>query len=137
MDDYEAIRQLVARYNVAFDDLDVQGWVDCFTDDGFFERSNAGRSYSGSRELAELISEFPVQGRHVTTDFQIRVIGDEATMSCYLTYLDRANHHALAMFGVYADELRRVDGNWKFSSRRLKVDEQQVASQTVNVGKGD
>ena len=122
MDDYEAIRQLVARYNVAFDELDAEGWVDCFTEDGFFERSNAGRSYQGSDELRELISGFPVKGRHVTTDFQITVAGDRATMSCYLTYLDRANHHALAMFGVYDDELRKVEGSWKFSARRLKVD---------------
>ena len=36
MDDYEAIRQLVARYNGAFDELDVEGWADCFTNDGVF-----------------------------------------------------------------------------------------------------
>lgn len=122
MDDYEAIRQLVARYNVAFDTLDVAGWVACFTEDGFFERSNAGRAYEGSAQLAELISGFPVKGRHVTTDFQIQLDGDHATMSCYLTYLDRAHAHAVAMFGVYADELRRVNGEWKFSARRLEVD---------------
>lgn len=122
MDDYEAIRQLVARYNRAFDDLDDQGWVNCFTEDGFFERSNAGRSYQGSAELAELISGFPVTGRHVTTDFQISVEGDTARMSCYLTYLDRANNHSIAMFGVYADELVKVGGNWKFKSRLLEVD---------------
>lgn len=122
MDDYEAIRQLVARYNVAFDELDVEGWVNCFTEDGFFERSNAGRSYQGSEELRELLAGFPVKGRHVTTDFQIAVDGDHATMSCYLTYLDRAANHALMMFGVYADELRKVNGSWKFSTRRLEVD---------------
>ena len=122
MDDYEAIRQLVARYNLAFDDLDVAGWVACFTEDGFFERSNAGRAYQGSDELAELISEFPVKGRHVTTDFQITVNGDSAKLSCYLTYLDRANNHGIAMFGVYADELVKVAGDWKFRSRRLEVD---------------
>ncbi len=122
MDDYEEIRQLVARYNVAFDDLDVEGWVSCFTPDGFFERSNAGRSYQGRDQLAELISGFDIRGRHVTTDFQIQLNGDVATMSCYLMYLDRANHHAVAMFGVYDDELVKVDGSWKFASRKLEVD---------------
>lgn len=122
MEDYEEIRQLVARYNVAFDVIDVDGWVDCFTEDGFFERSNAGRSYKGREQLAELISGFDIKGRHVTTDFQIHVVGDTAKMSSYLTYLDRANHHAIAMFGVYADELKKVDGEWKFVSRRLEVD---------------
>ena len=58
MDDYEAIRQLTARYNFAFDNLDIEGWVNCFTEDAFFHRSNADRSYKGSDELTQLITEF-------------------------------------------------------------------------------
>lgn len=122
MDDYEAIRQLAARYNFAFDEGDVQGWVDCFTEDAFFERSNAGRSYRGSAELAELISGFPVSGRHVTSEFIITIDGDRAHQRCYLQYLDRENEHKLAMFGVYADELVKIAGQWKYSSRRLQVE---------------
>jgi ketosteroid isomerase-like protein len=124
MDDYEAIRQLVARYNVAFDNLDIEGWVDCFTEDAFFNRSNADRSYRGHDELRQLITEFSetFNGRHITTDFQIHLDGDVAKMSCYLQLLDRGNHHAVGMFAVYDDELRKVGGEWKFSQRLLEVD---------------
>lgn len=124
MDDYEAIKTLVSRYNVAFDDMDVEGWIDCFTEDAHFHRSNAGRAYRGHDELRELINEFSetFKGRHITTNFDIRLNGDEAKMSCYLQLLDRDNHHAVAMFAVYDDTLRKVNGQWKFSERLLEVD---------------
>lgn len=122
MDDIEAIKQLTARYNLAFDDINVDGWLATWTDDGFFERSNAGRSYQGHAQLAQLIAEFPVKGRHVTTNFIIDVDGDTASMSCYLTYLDPAQNFAVVMFGVYDDEVVRTSSGWKFSSRRLQVD---------------
>jgi ketosteroid isomerase-like protein len=124
MDDYEAIKQLVSRYNVAFDHMDVEGWIDCFTEDAYFNRSNAGRSYRGHDELRELINEFSetFKGRHITTNFDITLDGDTATMSCYLQLLDRDNNHSVAMFAVYADTLRKVDGAWKFSERLLEVD---------------
>lgn len=124
MDDYEAIKQLVSRYNVAFDHMDVEGWIDCFTDDAFFNRSNAGRSYRGHDELRELINEFSetFKGRHITTNFDITLNGETATMSCYLQLLDRDNNHSVAMFAVYDDSLRKVDGQWKFSQRLLEVD---------------
>ncbi|GAC1608865.1 MAG: hypothetical protein NVS3B26_07560 [Mycobacteriales bacterium] len=122
MDDIEAIKQLSARYNRAFDYLDEQSYLDVWTEDGFFERSNAGRSYSGHAELAELLSTFGVNGRHVVTDFIIEVKGDTATQSAYLTYLDADAGYKIAIFGIYSDELVRVDGAWKFASRRLKVD---------------
>lgn len=123
MDDIEAIKQLTARYNLAFDDIDVERYLDTWTPDGFFERSNAGRSYQGHAELTELISGFPIKGRHVTSNFIIAVDGDHATQSCYLTYLDPSRNFAVVMFGVYADELVRTESGWKFSSRRLQVDE--------------
>lgn len=122
VDDIEAIKQLSARYNRAFDYVDEQAYLSVWTEDGFFERSNAGRSYSGHAELADLLSTFGVNGRHVVTDFIIDVNGDTATQSAYLTYLDADAEYKIAMFGVYSDALVRVDGAWKFASRRLKVD---------------
>lgn len=122
MDDFEAIKQLTALYNRAFDDLDVPGYLATWTEDGFFERSNAGRSYQGHAQLTQLINSFPVKGRHVTSDFVISVDDDRAEQSCYLSYLDVAQAHKLVMFGVYTDELVRTADGWKFSSRRLKVD---------------
>lgn len=122
MDDIEAIKQLSSRYNLAFDYQDVEGYLACWTEDGFFERSNAGRGYRGHEELRELLTTFPVDGRHITTNFIIDVDGDAARQSAYLAYLDKAEGFQVNMFGVYSDQLVRTDGGWKYASRLLKVD---------------
>jgi hypothetical protein len=122
MDDTEAIKQLTHRYNLAFDYGDVESYLECWTPDGFFERSNAGRGYRGHAELDELIRTFPVDGRHISTNFIIEVDGDRGKASSYLLYLDRAAGFAVSMFGVYDDTLVKTDSGWKFSERRLKVD---------------
>lgn len=122
MDDIEAIKQLTHRYNLAFDYGDVEAYLACWTEDGFFERSNAGRAYQGHEQLDELIRTFPVDGRHISTNFIVDVDGDAATASSYLLYLDKATDFAVSMFGVYADKLVKTSAGWKFSERRLKVD---------------
>jgi hypothetical protein len=122
IDDIEQIKRLSARYNLAFDYTDVDAYLACWTADGFFERSNAGRSYQGHEELRELLTTFPVDGRHITTNFIVDVEGDRAHQSAYLTYLDKANGFAVAIFGVYDDDLVREADAWKYSSRKLAVD---------------
>jgi ketosteroid isomerase-like protein len=122
MDDIEAIKQLSARYNLGFDYVDVDRYLSTWTEDGFFERSNAGRSYQGHEELRELLTGFDVDGRHITTNFIIDVDGDTATQSAYLVYVDAKDAFKVVMFGVYSDELVRTDDGWKYKSRRLKVD---------------
>lgn len=123
IEDIEAIKQLTARYNRAFDEGRAEDWAGCFTPDGFFERSNAGRAYQGRDEIAGLCRSYPTSGRHVTSEHLITVEGDRATQTCYLQYLDRDNGFAIAMFGVYEDKLERQNGEWLFKERRLQVDQ--------------
>jgi uncharacterized protein (TIGR02246 family) len=125
IEDIEAIRQLTASYNRAFDEDRGEDWANHFTEDGFFERSNAGQSYRGRKEIAQLCSSFdyPIHGRHVTTDHMITVDGDTAKQTCYLMFLDRGAGFAVNLFAVYVDELVKVDGKWLFKSRLCNVDE--------------
>jgi ketosteroid isomerase-like protein len=124
-EDIEAIRQLTASYNRAYDEQRAADWANHFTEDGFFERSNAGRSYRGREEIAGLCSSFdyPVHGRHVTSEHIINVNGDTATQTCYLQFLNRDKGFTVDLFAVYEDELVKVDGKWLFSSRLCNVDE--------------
>jgi hypothetical protein len=122
MDDIEAIKQLTARYNRAFDLIDVPAYLATWTADGLFHRSNAERPYQGHDDLSVLLSTYPVRGRHVTSDYIISVDGDRAQQSCYLLYLDVNDAFKVVMFGTYADELVREDDGWKFAVRRLEVD---------------
>ena len=123
MDDIESIRQLTARYNRASDELDVAGWLACFTPDATFTRSNAERGCAGLDELRALLLETEVAARHITTDFEIEVDGDTARQTCYLMFLDRRRQFAVSMFGTYHDTLVKVDGRWLFKSRFIQVDE--------------
>jgi 3-phenylpropionate/cinnamic acid dioxygenase small subunit len=122
MDDFEAIRQLTARYNRASDEADIDAWLDCFAEDGSFTRSNADRSYRGKQELRELLTTFPIKGRHITTDYVVEIDGDSAHQSCYLVFFDRERNFQVNMFGTYDDRLVRHDGRWYFLSRVLNVD---------------
>jgi ketosteroid isomerase-like protein len=122
MDDIEAIKQLTARYNRAFDTKDFAAFLATWTEDGFFERSNAGRSYQGTEQLRELLATFEVRGRHVTSDYIVEVDGDSAHQACYLTYLDVSDNFSVAIFGDYSDDLVRTADGWRFRARRLLVD---------------
>jgi len=122
MDDIEAIKQLTARYNRAFDTKDFEAFLATWTEDGFFERSNAQRSYRGIEQLREMLATFDVRGRHVTSDYIVEVDGDNAHQACYLTYLDVENDFGVALFGDYSDDLVRTADGWRFRARRLRVD---------------
>lgn len=115
--DHEDIRQLVAKYNFAFDTRDEQGYIDCWTEDGFVERRNSKPSCRGHAQLAALARDFPVDGRHLTTDLIIDVDGDEAVMKNYMLYLDMGPPCEVSMFGVYFDKLVRTPSGWKFKER--------------------
>jgi ketosteroid isomerase-like protein len=125
VEDVEAIRHLTASYNRAFDEDRAEDWANHFTEDGFFERSNAGRSYQGRAEIATLCSSFdyPVHGRHVTSDHMITVDGDTAKQTCYLMFLDRDAGFVVNLFAVYYDDLVKVDGKWLFKRRLCNVDD--------------
>ncbi|HEV8296528.1 MAG TPA: nuclear transport factor 2 family protein [Acidimicrobiales bacterium] len=121
MDDAEAIRQLTARYNLAFDEREVESWLACFTADGQVEFVDSWRVIRGHDELRQVIETTDNTGRHTTTDFIVEVHGDQAFQRCQLTELGIDNGHAVVRrYGRYEDRLRREDGVWRFESRRLR-----------------
>ncbi len=120
MSDIDEIRQLTTRYNHARDALDTAAWLECWTEDGIYEREDVGQRLAGHEELASLFSGGAPAGRHVTSEHLIEVNGDTATQRCYLQYLDPANGHAVALFAIYEDELVRQDGRWRFRARRIR-----------------
>ena len=118
MDDYEAIRQLSARYNRAFDERDIDAWLDCFTVDARFEFVGSAAPIVGRDALREVICTSQNNGRHVVTDFVITVDGDRASQSCHLTELGTDDHPVVRRYGRYEDELVKHD-TWRFQSRKL------------------
>lgn len=95
--DYEEIRQLLARYNLAIDSGDAAGWAARFVPDGVFECSGVpasspfGGRHEGSAALhAYAVRHFGVakgRARHWNATLEIEGDGREATMRCYLLAL--------------------------------------------------
>jgi hypothetical protein len=138
-DDRAAIVDLQARYVMAMDYLDAEGYADVFAEDGVLDWAR------GLVEGREAIYEFMATGtydftrgapkaqtpdgkdwpstvRHLITNQVIDVDGDTATA---LTYWIQFNNNAQRnqvewmLFGSWYDEFKKVDGEWLFSLHRI------------------
>ena len=124
LEDIEAIRQLVARYCHLADSVDVEPWLDCWTDDGVFD-------FGGSRTVGRDELRALCEGseaiyavtplRHVVTNVVIDVDGDTATSSSYVQLFVVGQPPTIMSTARYYDRLRRVDGRWRFSERIVRA----------------
>lgn len=130
--EYEEIRQLLGRYNLAIDLGDTDGWAGCFTPDGAFECSGLpdGSPLGGRHEGTEGLRAYAAthfgkakgRARHWNANMVIEGDGETATMTCYLLALSVGG--ALAgTTGIYRDTLRKVDGTWRFVERHVTIDQ--------------
>jgi len=123
----EQIRDLYYRYALAIDADQREDWVACFTDDGVFDSRRLGK-HAGHDQLTAFTRIYREhlaggQARHVVNNILIKLDGDHATGSCYLTYYQTKNGKTeLAAIGGYNDKLRKVDGKWLFEYRKVFVD---------------
>ena len=134
------IEDLMARYLFAMDYNDFDTYADTFTEDGTLEFARG--KVIGREEIRESARQFkqavagiyqdidgnPAILRHVLCQSVIRVEGDRAWHTGF--WFETANDGpreasgrftpTLGTFGVYEDELRRVDGEWKFFYRNIR-----------------
>lgn len=116
------IQDLLARYNTAIDSGDAEAWAATFTSDGTFE--SGGRTHEGTEALTTFARGFAERmagARHWNNNLVIEGDGDQATLTCYLLLM-RANQ--VVTSARYQDTLRKVDGHWKFASRKVVPDTQ-------------
>ncbi|MEX2373109.1 MAG: nuclear transport factor 2 family protein [Dehalococcoidia bacterium] len=119
-DDRIAIQDLLARYNHAIDGGDAVAWAATFTSDGTFE--SGGRTHEGTEALTAFAGQFAERmagSRHWNNNLVIEGDGDAATMHCYLILV---RNKEVVTTARYEDTLRRVDGAWRFASRRVVPD---------------
>lgn len=132
--DRAEIEDLMARYLFALDYNDLDTFIATFTDDAVFDFAR-GR-ISGKANILEAVKGFkarigelykdedgnPAVLRHVLAHAAVRVEGDRAwTRSQWFEMANDGPGKSLKMgtFGIYEDQLRRVDGRWLFSERRI------------------
>jgi uncharacterized protein (TIGR02246 family) len=122
--DHLAIRELTARYNRAFDDVDSEAWADTFTADGVMDYGGSA-PIAGRNALVKMSQATGYGFVHITTDPIIEVDGDRATQRCTVIIANRSKARdrvAIAMTGRYEDELVRTPDGWRFKRRTAVLD---------------
>ena len=116
IEDRDEILQLLDRYNHAVDRGDAEGWADTFAEGGVFDAM--GQVLTGRDALVGFASS--VKGvRHVVVNPLVDVHGDGAHVRAYLMLYAGG---AIAMMGVYEDDLVRTPDGWRFAKRVFTVD---------------
>ena len=132
--DRAEIEDLMARYLFAIDYHDWDAYAATFALDGELEfASGTSRGRAAIRAAIEAFAGRigqiyhtedggPAKLRHVILQSVIRVEGDRAWNRAL--WLEMANHGPqdamkMASYGIYEDELARIDGQWLFTRRRV------------------
>ena len=113
------ILDLLGRYCLSLDAHDVEGWVECFTENGAFgdgERAVVGRK--NLRAYAEVHTR--IGARHVTCS-PVHDVADDGltatgTASTLVTVATPRGFRVI-MTGGYRDWLEKVDGRWLIARR--------------------
>lgn len=130
--DRAEIEDLMGRYLFAMDYGDLDSYVATFTEDGEIEFASG--TYKGREAIYEAVKRFkegigrfyttengkPAALRHVLLQSVVRVEGDRAfTTSLWMEMANDGPGDSFKMgtFGIYDDELERVDGRWLFAKR--------------------
>jgi SnoaL-like domain len=111
-----AIADLMARYCLALDSDDAEGWVALFLPDARYEVY--GRSFDGHEGLRRMISAAP-GGLHLGGPPVIEMTSrDRARTLRNLLFVDRKSGEARR--AVYDDELQRTPSGWRIAHTRCR-----------------
>lgn len=140
------IEDLQARYMFALDWYDADAYAATFTEDGVLdwaggvvhgreairEEVHGMRAHFAGREAADAPKR-PARLRHFISNIVIEIDGDRATGRAYWFEFNNdtpGRWPYVGGYGHYEDEMRRVDGRWLFSRRRInnEVLEDRAAS---------
>lgn len=123
LDDRLEILDLAARYSHATDHGDAEALADTFTDDGIFEGAGEPRQGRAAHVAAtQTLAASGLALRHFISNPVIEGDGDRATMKLYVEVKNLGDLDRPMLVGCYHDELRRVEGRWKFARRRVETD---------------
>jgi hypothetical protein len=120
--DRETIRDLACLYAHYVWQRQADAAVELFTEGGEMDTGD-GSILRGRAELLEAYRRMlgdgmfqPFVHNHVIT-----LSGDEASGTCYLDLRATIEGRSMIGSGWYEDQYLRVDGEWKFQSRRLQM----------------
>ena len=126
-DDREQIRELYARYAIVIDNSRFEEWVQTFTADGTFESPLMGK-FTGHEQLRKFTQQYHASWeggsvRHMMVNVSFDITGDTARGECNLIYFKvHDGKSELLLTGGYQDTLRKENGEWLFTHRRVWLD---------------
>lgn len=138
--DRAQIEDLLARYLFAMDYNDFDTYAETFTEDGTLDYATGvvtGRENirAESKAFKERVGKMwvdvdgnPALLRHVLCHSVIRVEGDLAWHTGFWFEFDNGGPKndkdrktiLMGTYGIYEDQLKRVDGEWKFFYRNIR-----------------
>ncbi len=131
LEDREAIRDLFARQNLAYDRREAERTAAMFSEDGVLELRSSDLLFRGREAIRGYMGRLlDVTGddyRHWTNSLAIEPVEgapDEARVECYIIAFGMEDG-SLRLAGRYFDRLRKVEGEWLFQ-HRLYVSEFNV-----------
>ena len=115
-EDQVAIGDLLARYCLALDLDDVDGWLALFLPDARYEVY--GRSFDGHDGLRRMMTAAP-GGLHLGGPPVVEMAGpDRARATRNLLFVDRTTGETRS--AVYTDELHRTAAGWRIAHCRCR-----------------
>jgi hypothetical protein len=134
-EDRAEIEDLQARYMFALDWQDADAYASTFTEDGVLDWAGGvvkgrdairkevhGMKANFEKRAAAEAPERPSRLRHFITNIVIKIDGDKAVGKAYWFEFDdaiRGRRPYVGAYGHYDDEMRKVNGKWLFSRRRI------------------
>ena len=124
VEDRLEIMDLVARYNLAADEKDVEATLAEYADDGVIEGFySTGRGKEAMRQ--DLPAIFDAEGtlkRHLAPNLKISGDGDVAEISYVLLVVEGEERPAVGATAFIRDELRKVGDRWLVARHHIEVD---------------
>jgi ketosteroid isomerase-like protein len=122
------IHDLFARYMRSVDNWDEAELYACFTEDGVLESPIVGGRFVGREGQRQFMANGRKMGegrktRHLFTNLEVELNGDRANARAYLV-VNSTKDGKTTIFGTghYECQLRKIDGKWLFSDRKVFVD---------------
>jgi hypothetical protein len=113
------IHELYGRYCQTRDSGDVEGWLDCFSENAIFA-TPMGR-FTGLSEIREYAEKPVDSNRHWVGNIVIYEEAGAVKGSCYLQ-LVQPKVGKILITGIYHDTLTKTSKGWCFSHREIEID---------------
>jgi ketosteroid isomerase-like protein len=126
VDDKITIQELIATYNIALDNKNIDEWTNTWTDEGKW--STTFGEAKGKTELKNMINqvtnEFASGKRHLSTNIIIEGASNNmASAKSYLIVTEAKKTPEVVASGTYSDILKKNNsGEWIFFQRKLDID---------------